>query len=63
MGTIYLTNILRTILLYSKYIPFNVTIILRPFMMIIIFEDAYNMVVLYTFKIYIYKYFTPNYII
>jgi hypothetical protein len=45
MGTIYLANILSTILLYSKYIPFNVTIISRPFMIIIIFEYKSNMVV------------------
>jgi hypothetical protein len=45
MGTIYLANTLCTILIYSKYIPFNVTIILRPFMIIIIFEYTSNMVV------------------
>jgi hypothetical protein len=45
MGTIYLTNILHTILLYSKHIAFNVTIKSRPFMIIIIFEYTSNMVV------------------
>jgi hypothetical protein len=43
MGTIYLANILRTILIHSKYISFNVTIISRPFMIIIIFEYIFNM--------------------
>jgi hypothetical protein len=42
MGTIYLANILHTILLYSKYIPFNVSIISTPFMIIIIFEYTSN---------------------
>jgi len=57
MGTIYLANILHTILIYSKYIPFSVTIILRPFMIIIIFEYTYNMVVCIHSK---YKFINPN---
>jgi len=44
MGTIYLINILHKISIYSKYKPI-VTIILRLFMLIIIFEYACNMVV------------------
>jgi hypothetical protein len=54
MGSTYLTNILHIILIYSKYIPFNVTIMSRPLMLIIIFEYTSNMVVhillKYTFK-------------
>jgi hypothetical protein len=45
MGTIYLANMLHIILIYSKSIPFNVTMISRPFMLIIIFEYTSNMVV------------------
>jgi len=63
MEIIYLTNILHIILVYSIYIPFNITIISRPFMLILIFEYTSNMVVhihsKYTFK----NLNTPNYII
>jgi len=45
MGTIYLTNILHEILIYSKYTLISVTIILRPFMLIMILEYTCNMVV------------------
>jgi len=45
MGTIYLVNILNKILNNSKYTLMNVTIILRPFMLIIILEYTCNMVV------------------
>jgi hypothetical protein len=45
MGTIYLAYILHKILIYPKYTLFNVTIISRPFMLIIIFEYTFNMVV------------------
>jgi hypothetical protein len=45
MGTIYLVNILHKILIYSKYTLINVTIISRPFMLIIILEYTCNMVV------------------
>jgi hypothetical protein len=38
MGIIYLANILYKMLIYSKYTLINVTIILRPFMLIIILE-------------------------
>jgi len=44
MATIYLVNILHINFIYSKYTP-NVTIILRPFMLIIIFEYTCNMVI------------------
>jgi hypothetical protein len=57
MGTIYLPNILHIILIYSKYIPFNVTIISRPFMLIIIFEYTSNMVVRIHSK---YTFINPN---
>jgi len=45
MGTIYLVNILHKILIYSKYTLISVTIILRPFMVIILFGYTCNMVV------------------
>jgi hypothetical protein len=45
MGTIYLVNILHKILIYSKYTLISVTIILRPFMLIILLEYTCNMVV------------------
>jgi len=44
MGAIYLVNILHKIYKYSKYIS-KVTIILRPFMIIIILEYMCNMVI------------------
>jgi hypothetical protein len=44
MCTIYLLNILHRFLIYLKYTP-SVTIMSRPFMLIIIFEYTYNMVV------------------
>jgi len=45
MGTIYLVNILHKILIDSKYTLSNVTIISRPFMLIIILEYTCYMVV------------------
>jgi len=45
MCTIYLVNILYKILIYSKYTLINVTMIFKPFMLIIIFEYTCNMVV------------------
>ncbi len=42
MGTIYLVNTLRRTSIYSKHI-FNVTIILKPFMLIIKFEYICNL--------------------
>jgi len=45
MGTIYLVNILHKILNYSKCTLINITIILRPFMLLIIFEYTCIMVV------------------
>jgi len=45
MGIIYLVNILNKILIYSKYTSINVTIILRLFMLIILLEYTWNMVV------------------
>jgi hypothetical protein len=62
MGTIYLTNILHTILIYSKYTIFSVTIISRPFMLIII-EYTLNMVVHINSKYTFINPNTPNYII
>jgi len=38
MGTIYLVNILHKILNYSKYTLINISIILKPFMLLIVFE-------------------------
>jgi hypothetical protein len=45
MGTIYLINILHKILIYSKYTLISVTIILRPFTLIILFEYRCKMVI------------------
>jgi hypothetical protein len=62
MGTIYLVNILHKIVIYSKYTLISVMIILRPFMLIILFEYTCNMVVHIHSK-YIFIYLnTPNYI-
>jgi hypothetical protein len=44
MGTIHLVNMLHKTLIYSKYTLINVTIILRPFMLIILLEYTCNMV-------------------
>jgi hypothetical protein len=44
MATIYLVSILHRILIYSKYI-LNITLISRPFMLIIILEFTCNMIV------------------
>jgi hypothetical protein len=63
MDTIYLANILYIILIYSKYIPFNVTMISRQFMLIIIFEYKSNMVVNIHSKYIFINPNTPNYII
>ncbi len=41
---IYFIKILHTNLIYSKYTLISVTIILRPFMLIILFEYTCNMV-------------------
>jgi hypothetical protein len=57
MGTIYLVNILRKILIYSKYTLISVTIISRPFMLIIILEYTCNMVVHIHSK---YTFINPN---
>jgi hypothetical protein len=59
MGTIYLVNILNN----SKYTWMNVTIILRPFMLIIILEYTCNMVVNKHWKFIFLIFNTPNYII
>jgi hypothetical protein len=45
MGTIYLVNILHKFLIYAKYKLINVTIMLRPFMLIIILGYTCNMAV------------------
>ncbi len=62
MGTIYLVNILHKILIYSKYTLISVTIILEPFMLIIIFEYKCNMVVHINSKYTFINLNTPNYI-
>jgi hypothetical protein len=61
MGIIYLTNILHKILIYSKYKTFNVTIISRPFMLIIVLEYTFNMVVHINSKYTFINPNTPNY--
>jgi len=45
MGTIYLIKILHKILIYSKYTLISVTIMLTPFLLIILFEYTCNMIV------------------
>jgi hypothetical protein len=44
MNTIYLVNILNKTLIYSKYTLINVTIILRPFILIILLEYNNNLI-------------------
>jgi hypothetical protein len=63
MGIIYLVNILHKILMYSKYTLINLTIISRPFMLIIIFEYTCNMVVHIHSKYKFINLNTPNNII
>jgi len=63
MGTRYLANILHKILKYSKYTLFSVTIISRPFMLIIILEYTSNMVVHINSKYTFINPNTPDYII
>jgi len=62
MGTIHLVNILHKILIYWKYTLISVTIIWRPFMLIIILEYACNMVVHMHPKYTFINHNTPNYI-
>jgi hypothetical protein len=62
MGTIYLINILHKIFIYSKYALISVTIIMRPFMLIILFEYTCNMVVHMYSKYTFINLNTPNYI-
>jgi hypothetical protein len=62
MGTIYLVNILYKILIYSKYTLISVTIILRPFMLIIILEYTCNMGFHIHSKYTCINLNTPNYI-
>jgi hypothetical protein len=62
MGIIYLVNILNKILIYSKYTPINATIILRLFMLIILLEYTWNMVVHIHSKYTFINISTPNYI-
>jgi hypothetical protein len=62
MGTIYLVNILHKILIYLKYTLINVTIISKPFMLIIIFEYTCNMIVHIHSKYTFININTPNYI-
>jgi len=63
MGTIYLINMLHKILIYSQY-TLNVTIILRPFMLIIIIisEYTYNLVIHIHSKYIFVNPNKPNYI-
>jgi len=61
MGIIYLVNILHKLLIYSKYTVISVTIISRPFMLIIIFEYTCNMVHIHSKYTFINPN-TPNYI-
>jgi hypothetical protein len=61
MGIVYLANILHKILIYSKYKIFNVTIISRPFMLIIVLEYTFNMVVHINSKYTFINPNTPNY--
>jgi len=62
MGIIYLVNILNEILIYWKYTPINVTILLRLFMLIILLEYTWNMVVHIHSKYTFINISTPNYI-
>jgi len=62
MGTIYLINILHKILIYSKYTLISVTIILKPFMLIILLEYTCNMVVHIPSKYTFINLNTPDYI-
>jgi hypothetical protein len=63
MGTIYLVNILHKILIYSKYRLISVTIILKPFMLIILLEYTCNIVVHIQSKCTFINLNTPNYIL
>jgi hypothetical protein len=56
MAIIYLVSILHKIIMYSKYTP-NITIISRPFMLIIIFEYTCNIIVRIHSK---YTFVNPN---
>jgi len=62
MGTIYFINILHKILIYSKYTLINVTIILRPFTLIILLEYICNMVIHIHSKYTFINFNAPNYI-
>jgi len=57
MGTIYLVFILHKNLIYSKFTLINVSIILKPFMLIIILEYTCNMLVHIHSK---YTFINPN---
>jgi len=63
MVIIYLSNILHKILIYLKYTLFNVIIISRPFMLIIILEYTSNMIVHINSKYTFINLNTPNYIL
>jgi hypothetical protein len=62
MGTIYLVNILHKILIYSKYTLISLTIIMKPFMLIILLEYTCDMVVHIHSKHTFINLNTPNYI-
>jgi len=63
MGTIYLVNILHKTLIYSKYTLISVTVILRPFMLIMLFEYTCNMGVHIHSKYTFINFNTPNHIL
>jgi hypothetical protein len=62
MDIIYWINILHKNVIYSKHILFSVTIISRPFLLIIILESTYNMVVHTNSKYKFINLNTPKYI-
>ncbi len=62
MGTIYLVYFLQKNLIYSKYTLISITIILRPFMLIMLFEYTCNMLVHIHSKYTSISLNTPNYI-
>jgi hypothetical protein len=63
MGITYLENILHKILIYLKYTLFNVTIITRSFMLIMILEYTFNMIAHIKSKYTLIYCNTPNHIV
>jgi len=62
MDKIYLVNFWHKFLTYSKYTLISVTIILKPFMLIILLEYTCNMVIHIHSKYMFINLNTPNYI-